>query len=97
MRANFVWDLPDLKSSQPALRAIGIIANDWQLSGIWSGTTSTAYTVGITFHPRSIVRQFALPAKYIRLANLVRPAAEPAKNRQRWKPVATEELDGFTR
>lgn len=42
LRANFVWDLPDLKSSQPALRAIGYVLNDWQVSGIWSGARQGA-------------------------------------------------------
>ena len=30
MKANFVWDLPDLKSSAGALRALGLVVNDWQ-------------------------------------------------------------------
>ena len=58
MRANFVWDLPDLRSTQPALRAVGYVLNDWQLSGIWSGAAgrtrrqqraSSAYTVGFGY------------------------------------------------
>lgn len=58
MRANFVWDLPDLRSSKPALRAIGLIVNDWQVSGIWSGARvanfgqsnpTAAYTVGFSY------------------------------------------------
>ena len=36
MKGNFIWDLPDLRSSQAGLRAIGFIVNDWQLSGIWT-------------------------------------------------------------
>jgi Carboxypeptidase regulatory-like domain len=61
-RGNFVWDLPDLKSSNPALRAIGYAVNDWQVSGIWSGqrigvnvtegnsgVASDAYTVGFSY------------------------------------------------
>ena len=34
-----MWDLPDLKMSQPALKAIGHVINDWQLSGIWTAST----------------------------------------------------------
>ncbi len=62
MRANFVWDLPDLRSASPALKAVGYVLNDWQVSGIWSGarrgvnitagnTTvpSSAYTVGFSY------------------------------------------------
>ena len=37
MKANFVWDLPDLKSSESALRALGYVINDWQLSGHLDG------------------------------------------------------------
>jgi hypothetical protein len=32
MKANFVWDLPDLKAQSP-WRAVGLVVNDWQLSG----------------------------------------------------------------
>ncbi|MEO8482384.1 MAG: carboxypeptidase regulatory-like domain-containing protein [Acidobacteriota bacterium] len=49
MRANFVWDLPDLKSEKSALRAIGLVVNDWQLSGIWSGSTAGLYSVGFSY------------------------------------------------
>lgn len=56
MRANFVWDLPDLRGDGPTLRAIGYVINDWQFSGIWSGariaalnSTSSAYTVGFSY------------------------------------------------
>jgi hypothetical protein len=49
MRGTFVWDLPDLRSSQSALRAVGLVVNDWQLSGIWSGSTGSGYTVGFSY------------------------------------------------
>ena len=49
MKANFIWDLPDLKSSGAALRAIGLIANDWQLAGIWTAATGDAYSVGYSY------------------------------------------------
>jgi hypothetical protein len=49
MRANFVWDLPDIQSENTALRAIGLVANDWQLSGIWTGRTGTPYSVGFSY------------------------------------------------
>jgi hypothetical protein len=45
MKGNFVWDLPDLKRSQSTLRAIGMVVNDWQLSGIWTASTRGTYTV----------------------------------------------------
>ena len=49
MKANFIWDLPDLKSSGAALRTVGLIVNDWQLAGIWTAATSDAYTVGYSY------------------------------------------------
>ena len=45
MKANFVWDLPDLRSSQTVFKAVGLVINDWQLSGIWTGASGSAYTV----------------------------------------------------
>ena len=49
MKGNFVWDLPDLKSASGAMRAIGLVVNDWQLSGIWTAATASAYTVGFSY------------------------------------------------
>ena len=52
MKGNFVWDLPDLKSADGALRVIGLVVNDWQLSGIWTAATGGAYTVGFNYQQR---------------------------------------------
>jgi hypothetical protein len=49
MKANFVWDLPDIRSSGSLLRSIGLVANDWQLSGIWTAATGLPYTVGFNY------------------------------------------------
>ena len=49
MKASAVWDLPDLKRSHPALRAIGLVLNDWQLSSIWTGLTGTPYSVSASY------------------------------------------------
>jgi hypothetical protein len=49
LKANFVWDLPDLKSDQTAWRAVGLVINDWQLSGIWSAATGAAYDVNFNY------------------------------------------------
>jgi len=49
MRGNFIWDLPDVKSSQSVWKVVGAIVNDWQLSGIWAGSTASAYTVGFSY------------------------------------------------
>jgi hypothetical protein len=57
-RANFVWDLPDLRSDDGGvMKAIALVLNDWQLSGIWSGSrragadqnNSPAYTVAQSY------------------------------------------------
>ena len=60
MKANFVWDLPDLKSEQPSLRAIGYVINDWQLSGIWTASTAGSYTVSQNYQSGSVVRSAAV-------------------------------------
>ena len=48
-KGNFVWDLPDIKSTGSTLKAIGYLANDWQLSGVWTAATGSAYTVGTSY------------------------------------------------
>ena len=46
VQATAVWQLPKIvRSSRPGWRALGLVVNDWQLSGIWSGTSGSAYTV----------------------------------------------------
>jgi hypothetical protein len=49
MKANFVWDLPDLHGDTTAVRVVGAIVNDWQLAGIWTGATGGAYSVGFSY------------------------------------------------
>lgn len=49
MRAQFVWQLPRLTSDRPVLSAIGLVVNDWSLSGIWRGATGSDYTIGFTY------------------------------------------------
>jgi len=49
LKGNFVWDMPDLKQTGRVWRAIGLVANDWQLSGIWTASTGSAYTVGFNY------------------------------------------------
>ena len=40
MKANFVWDLPDVRAGG---RVLGAVLNDWQLSGIWTGATGDPF------------------------------------------------------
>ena len=49
LKGNFVWDLPDIKDGGSAMKTLGYIVNDWQVSGIWTGTTGAAYTVGVSY------------------------------------------------
>jgi Carboxypeptidase regulatory-like domain len=49
MKANFVWDLPDLKNGSALRQTIGVIVNDWQLSGIWTGATGNPYAINFTY------------------------------------------------
>ncbi len=48
-KANFVWDLPNLKGAGAGVRALGVVINDWQLAGIWTAATGSAYTVGYSY------------------------------------------------
>jgi hypothetical protein len=56
-KGNFVWDLPDLRMDAPALKTIGYILNDWQLSGVWTASTGGptnngaggAYAIGYSY------------------------------------------------
>jgi len=49
MRANFTWDLPDLHGSRRLTDLIGLVINDWSLSGIWNGSSGNAYAVGFSY------------------------------------------------
>jgi hypothetical protein len=49
LKANFVWALPQLHSSEIVLKSVGYVINGWQLSGIWTGQTGSAYTVGFSY------------------------------------------------
>jgi hypothetical protein len=49
MRANFIWQLPRVKGDSTAMKAVGAIANDWNLAGIWSGATGASYSAAVTY------------------------------------------------
>jgi hypothetical protein len=49
MKGNFVWDLPDIRHGGSALKAIGLVVNDWRFAGIWSARTGSPYTVGFGY------------------------------------------------
>jgi hypothetical protein len=51
VKANAVWDMPDLSTSGSGAgkKTIGYIINDWQISGVWTGTSGNRYDLGYTF------------------------------------------------
>jgi hypothetical protein len=49
MKANFVWDLFDLEREGHLGRALGLIVNDWQLSGVWTAATGGSYDASVSY------------------------------------------------
>ena len=43
-KGNFVWDLPDLRASSGGMKALGLVVNDWQFSGVWTASTGVHRT-----------------------------------------------------
>jgi hypothetical protein len=50
VKANWVWDLPDWKSSSSAGKAIGYVINDWQVSGLFTGGSANRYDVNYSYN-----------------------------------------------
>jgi hypothetical protein len=50
LKANWVWDLPDVKSENSAWRAVGFVLNDWQLSGILTAGSTGHYDLSYTYN-----------------------------------------------
>ncbi len=48
--ANYVWDLPDISSDNSALRAIGYLVNDWQLSGVFNADSGSPYDLNWSYN-----------------------------------------------
>jgi hypothetical protein len=45
IKANFVWSLPTMKSPDSGtMKVVAAVANDWQLSGVFSGGSGARYT-----------------------------------------------------
>ena len=44
-----VWQLPDRSRAPPARAGAGLIVNDWQLSGVWTGATGTPYSATFSY------------------------------------------------
>lgn len=50
IRANFVWELPGISTDGTASRVVGAIMNDWQLSGVYTGTAGTRYDATYSYN-----------------------------------------------
>ena len=50
INSNFVYDLPDVRSENKTWRAIGLIVNDWQLSGIARFDSGAKYDIGYSYN-----------------------------------------------
>jgi hypothetical protein len=48
-KANWVWDLPKLPTSNSGLKAIGYVLNDWQLSGLFTGGSGNRYDLTYSY------------------------------------------------
>jgi hypothetical protein len=49
LKANFVWDLPDMEADSGGRRVVAAILNDWQLSGIWTGGNRGKYSLDYSY------------------------------------------------
>ena len=43
IRGQFVWDLPDMDSEGLASKVLAAVANDWQISGVFTGTSGSPF------------------------------------------------------
>jgi hypothetical protein len=48
-KANWVWALPKMPTPNAGLKAVGLVVNDWQLSGIFTGGSGNRYDLGFTY------------------------------------------------
>jgi hypothetical protein len=50
VKANAVWDMPDLSlAAGGARKIVGHLVNDWQLSGVFTGNSGNRYDLGFSF------------------------------------------------
>src|SRR4029079_2280584 len=50
-KANALWDLPKLHGSDAgAMKALGYVLNDWQVSGVFTAGSAAAYDLGFTYN-----------------------------------------------
>ncbi len=46
LKGNFVWDIPGINNSA---KLVKWVTNDWRLSGIWTASSPSTYTIGTSF------------------------------------------------
>jgi hypothetical protein len=50
MKANFVWSLPKIPTPNAGMRAVGLIVNDWQLSGLYTAGSGNRYDLNYSYN-----------------------------------------------
>ncbi len=50
LKANWVWNLPKVPTNGAAMKAVGLVVNDWQLSGIFTGQSGSRYDLGFGYN-----------------------------------------------
>jgi hypothetical protein len=50
LKANAVWNLPKIPTGGAAMKALGLVANDWQLSGIFTGSSGNRYDLNYSYN-----------------------------------------------
>jgi hypothetical protein len=50
IKGNFTWDLPDVwQDASGAKKAVGLVLNDWMLSGVLTAGSGTPYSIGYQY------------------------------------------------
>jgi hypothetical protein len=50
LKVNAVWALPKLSTDSPALKALGYVVNDWQLSGVLTAGSAAKYDATFVYN-----------------------------------------------
>jgi hypothetical protein len=50
IRANFVWELPGISKNTTATSVLGAVINDWQLSGVYTGTSGARFDATYSYN-----------------------------------------------
>jgi hypothetical protein len=49
LKAHFTWDLPDFEGASIPMRALGLLASGWQLSGVFTGDSGAPYDATFSY------------------------------------------------